>query len=433
MTSEPRVFLFLQGPHGPFFAQLSKALKAAGHATLRLGFNGGDERNWDTSHTYIAFQRPPHALAVVLGDILASYGVTDLVLYADTRPVHRRAIEIARGAGMRVHCFEEGYLRPYWITYERDGVNGNSKLMTLSMSDIAAQVKAPEAEPPEAPAHWGETRHHSWHGARYHAQVWLNKQAYPYFQPHRREPIGREFILNLRRLVMLPAHALVRDAQTRRLHNGARPYHVVLNQLEHDANMRDHSQFSNSGAFVQLVSEAFADGAPAHHQLVFKAHPFDDRREDLAALVDAAATRLGIRDRVWFLRGGRLGPLLDRARSAVTINSTAAQQAMWRGLPVRAFGRAIYAKAPLVSEQPLSAFFANPDKPDLALYRLFRLFLLETSQIPGGYYSARGRRNILRVLVDRMLSDESPYSTEEPVQNDTVFTKLRLVACDSLT
>ena len=33
-----------------------------------------------------------------------------------------------------LHVFEEGYLRPYWITYERGGSNGNSALMGIALT-----------------------------------------------------------------------------------------------------------------------------------------------------------------------------------------------------------------------------------------------------------------------------------------------------------
>ena len=46
------------------------------------------------------------------------------------------------------------------------------------------------------------------------------------------------------------------------------------------------------------------------------------------------------------------------------MNSTAGQQALWRGLPLRAFGAAVYAKPEFVSSQPLEAFFAAPDRPE---------------------------------------------------------------------
>ena len=42
-------------------------------------------------------------------------------------------------------------------------------------------------------------------------------------------------------------------------------------------------------------------------------------------------------------------------------------------------------------------------------YKDYRRYLLETSQVPGGFYSARGRRQLPRHVVDMMLSDEDPY------------------------
>jgi capsular polysaccharide export protein len=113
---------------------------------------------------------------------------------------------------------------------------------------------------------------------------------------------------------------------------------------------------------------------------------------------------------VHFVRGGKLAELLNEARSAVTVNSTAGQQALWRGLPLRSFGAAVYAKPQFVSTQPLDEFFAAPVRPDTRAYRDYRHFLLETSQVVGGFYSARGRRALLRQLADMMLSPDDPYA-----------------------
>lgn len=41
-----RVFLFLQGPHGPFFHALAKMLRVAGARVWRVGFNAGDRAFW---------------------------------------------------------------------------------------------------------------------------------------------------------------------------------------------------------------------------------------------------------------------------------------------------------------------------------------------------------------------------------------------------
>ena len=91
------------------------------------------------------------------------------------------------------------------------------------------------------------------------------------------------------------------------------------------------------------------------------------------------------------------------------MNSTAGQQVLWRGIPLRTFGRAVYAKPEFVSTLPLDRFFAQPGRPDTRAYKDYRRYLLETSQVPGGFYSARGRRQLMRQVVDMMLDDEDPY------------------------
>ena len=39
-------FLFLQGPHGPFFHRLGRMLTTAGAQVWRVGFNRGDDTFW---------------------------------------------------------------------------------------------------------------------------------------------------------------------------------------------------------------------------------------------------------------------------------------------------------------------------------------------------------------------------------------------------
>ena len=104
-----------------------------------------------------------------------------------------------------------------------------------------------------------------------------------------------------------------------------------------------------------------------------------------------------------------MGPLLDAAKSVVTVNSTASQQALWRGLPVWAHGRSVFAKPEFVSHQTLADFFADPHHPDREAYHDYRQFLLETSQIAGGFYTQRGRAQLLRRIVDLILSESDPY------------------------
>jgi capsular polysaccharide export protein len=408
VTAANRRFLFLQGPHGPWFHQLGLILRAAGAEVWRVGFNLGDRLFWP-GPGYIAFTDPQDRWAATCADLFTRHGITDLVVYGDTRAIHAKAIALARAQGITVHVFEEGYLRPYWITYERGGSNGHSRLMGLDVPTMQAALAKVDLDLPDTPATWGDMRQHMFWGALYHGFVALGFRAYRNFRPHRALTVGQEFLLYLQRFLLMPFHRLERRLATFRIRRGGFPYHLAILQLEHDASFRDHSPFATMTEFLALVMDGFAKGAPQHHHLVFKAHPLEDGRVPLAREIRRLAALHGLTGRVHFVRGGKLAELLNEARSAVTVNSTAGQQALWRGLPLRIFGAAVYAKPEFVSAQPLEAFFAAPDRPDTRAYRDYRHFLLETSQVVGGFYSARGRRALLRQVADLMLSPDDPY------------------------
>jgi len=386
-------------------------LRKAGGEVWRVGFNAGDRTFWFGAAGYISYRDTTENWPAYFTDLINTHSITDIVLYGYTRPIHAQAVELAKAAGLRVHVFEEGYMRPYWVSYERGGTNGNSRLMDLSVEDMQAALALSDLEVPTPPAHWGDMRHHVLYGAIYHWFVLFRNSNYRKLARHRELPVLTEAALYTRRLLLMPFIALDRILATARIRFGGFPYHLVLMQLEHDASFQMHSPFTRMGEFITVVLEGFAKGTPRHHHLVFKAHPLENGRSPLRQIIRDEAKRLGVEDRVHYVRGGKLAQLLDHARTSVTVNSTAGQQVLWRGIPLKVFGKAVYNKPEFVSEQPLDEFFANPTSPDSRAFKDYRRFLLETSQVPGGLYSARGRRQLMRQVVDMMLSDEDPYDS----------------------
>ncbi len=409
ITGKDRAFLFLQGPHGPFFHRLGKMLRLAGAEVWRVGFNAGDRAFWFDPASYIPYRGTQDDWPAAFADLIRDKGITDIVLYGDARRIHAEAVTQARTLGLAVHVFEEGYMRPYWVTYERDGTNGNSRLMQMSVDDMRAALAQSDMDAPLPPARWGDMRQHVFYGALYHFFVMFRNGDYRNFRAHREMPVTKEFRLYLKRLLLMPAQAGERYLATLRIRRGGFPYHLALLQLEHDSSFQAHSPFSTMTEFLDVVIRGFAEGAPGHHHLVFKAHPLEDGRVPLRREIRRMARDLGVEDRVHYVRGGKLAQLLGDARSAVTVNSTAAQQVLWRGIPIKVFGRAVYDKPEFVSTQPLPAFFARASRPDRKAYQDYRRYLLETSQVAGGFYSARGRRQLMRMVVDMMLAPEDPY------------------------
>ena len=405
-----RSFLFLQGPHGPFFHEFASALAKQGVAVRRVCFNAGDRAEWLQAGPMLHFTLPLGVFGSWLRDQMLAHGITDIVLYGDTRPVHRIAIEQARDLGVTTHCLEEGYIRPNWITYEREGNNGNSRLMSISLPRMVQALG--KVWPPEGttPAHWGDSKQHLWYSALYHARCMIPTRLYRHHGRQRDMSLFREAVWYALRLMRTPWIRIRRALQLWALLNSRRSFHLVLLQLSFDSSMQVHSDYASASDFIDDVIRAFAEGAAQTDYLVLKAHPFENGRERLGSVIHDLSDQYGVRGRVIFIDGGKtLAQLLERARSAITINSTAAQQALLRGMPVAALGRAIYKKPGLVSEQTLTGFMQNPRQPNLGIYWLFRQFLMETSQIAGSYYSREGRARLLQTLTAQMLDPVDPY------------------------
>ena len=386
-------------------------LRAAGATVCRVGFNAGDRAFWFGAPGYIPYRGKSEDWADTFTNIVSDKAITDIVLYGDTRPIHAQAVAIAKDSGLRVHVFEEGYMRPYWVTYERGGTNGHSRLMDLSIPEMQEALALSDIEVPTPPSHWGDMRHHVFYGALYHWFVMFRNREYRNFARHRELPVAAEAWLYTKRLLLMPLIALDRRIATMRIRFGGFPYHLVLMQLEHDSSFQMHSPFDRMEEFLAVVMKGFAKGTPRHHHLVFKAHPLENGRSPLRKIIKELAEKHNVSNRVHYVRGGKLAQLLDNARTAVTVNSTAGQQVLWRGIPLKVFGKAVYSKPEFVSEQPLAKFFAEPTRPNSKAYRDYRRFLLETSQVPGGFYAARGRRQLLRQVVDMMLASEDPYDS----------------------
>ena len=126
-------------------------LSHTGAEIWRVGFNAGDQVFWSRPDRYCPYREDIRDWPETFGNLIREKSVTDLVLYGDTRPIHALAIQKARQLNLRVHVFEEGYLRPYWVTYERDGCNGHSKLMGMGLSDMSEALQTGSLDEPAAP------------------------------------------------------------------------------------------------------------------------------------------------------------------------------------------------------------------------------------------------------------------------------------------
>jgi len=391
-------FLLLQGPVGPFFRELAAALRAFG-PVRRVAFNSGDIG--DARGDCLRFDAPLDGWPAYLVALVRAHAVTDLLLFGDCRPWHRLAVDAlnAEAPSVRVHVFEEGYLRPSWITLERGGVNGFSPLLALG-DDFSA---APEADLPLAPSRepGGSSLKLGLYSTRHYANVLAGRIFFGGGHTHRTRATA-EAVAWVAKLARTPLRRR-REAkrQTELMARRGRMF-IALVQIDSDPQIRVHSGFPTMSHFIAAVIPSFARHAPDDAFLVVKNHPLDPGLHDYRRLVGEHAAAHGIAARVHFLDGGDLPGLLGRAVGVVTVNSTAGISALHRLVPVKALGSAIYDLPGLTSPQSLDDFWRAPIAPEPRAYQAFRHVIARRSQINGSFYTRAGREMLIADLTARL-------------------------------
>ena len=127
MLLSGKKYLLLQGPMGPFFNDVAEWLESLEREAVNVIFNGGD-RFYCRQRKYLPYLKTPKEFPSWLRDTHKEYDFDTILCFGDCRPMHQAAKRWAQAKGIRFIAFEEGYLRPHFITVEEGGVNAFSSL-----------------------------------------------------------------------------------------------------------------------------------------------------------------------------------------------------------------------------------------------------------------------------------------------------------------
>ena len=94
-TVSPRVFLFLQGPSSPLFAEIARKLEVAGGRCIRINLNAGDRISWRRPNAF-NYRGDFDGWRAYVRRLIEVEGPTDMILHGEERPYHRVAIEEAQ-------------------------------------------------------------------------------------------------------------------------------------------------------------------------------------------------------------------------------------------------------------------------------------------------------------------------------------------------
>ncbi len=398
-----RVFLLLQSVCSPFFRQLAGALEQAGHQVIKLNFTVGD--SWyHAPKPALSFRGSAAQLPAFLRGLYRQYGVTDQLLFGDQRPLHQQALRAARQASVRNFVFEEGYLRPYWVTLEPEGVNACSLLpKEADWYRRAAQLLPPAVAPAEFPnPFWLRALH----DVLYHAGSFWNPLFYPRYRSHALMWAPKEYLGYLWRLPALKLLARLEAPLLDRL--SQRRFYLLPLQLDGDAQIRQHSPFADMKALLAQVLPSFAAAAPADSQLLIKNHPLDTGWVRYGVEIRRLCHELGLQGRVHYVQTGDLAALLPHCAGVVTVNSTVGLQALQAGCPVKTLGKALYDLPGLTFQPPLAQFWQQGEPAERALLADFLAVLRHCTQLNGSLYAEPGLSLLVRHAVARLCAERSP-------------------------
>jgi capsular polysaccharide export protein len=379
--------LMLQGPMSGFFSHLATFLRERGHEVTKVHFNGGDAFFW-RHRGALRFNGERSVFRDWLRALMRERGIDALVLFGQMRPLHAIAREVASELGIEVFVFEEGYLRPHYVTVERRGVNALSRLPRLASfyRETTPPPSTPQAQP-TGQNFWGMAAR----AAAYGLAALLLWPWYWHNRHHRSLNPMTETWRWMRGGVRRMTRGWVERGELERLCSAehSKRWFLVPLQVHNDSQVRDHSNFETIDAFLETVVASFAGHAPADALLAVKHHPMDRAYTHYAPLLRKLARRYGLHGRLRYLHDQHLPTLLAHARGVVTINSTVGLQALYHQVPVITLGDSVYAIPGLVFGGDLERFWREPGEVDAPLYARFRAHLIASTQLNASFYAGR--------------------------------------------
>ena len=400
--------LFVTSPFGRFFRIFADDLTARGHKVWRIAWEGGDFVSTPSRHR-IAFRNHDGDYESFIKATILKHHITAIVTYNDTGERNRTAIRLATSMGLSRYIVEHGYLRPHWITFDRDGVNGHSTLPKEGAfyHNNNDGFETAQAFPCRMRDQVLSTIKHF--GASIALYPWLPFDTTYYGDSVFTQGTGyvSEYLWRKTNNERKAVEDIVKHRR-----DGKQMFSVIL-QKPGDAQLRVHSTYGSNNPFLREACESFAAFAPKDAVLVVKQHPLDYGVERTPRLFESLVRELKLEGRAYYLRKTSIDIVLDNTDGFVIINSTAGLAAVQRGLPVKCCGKAIFDMEGLTFQGSLDSFWTTATPPDAATTSAFLGYLTKYSQINGALYAPKGIELASRALCDIISYDLfSPHHSE---------------------
>ncbi|HEH5309640.1 TPA: capsule biosynthesis protein [Campylobacter coli] len=374
-----KTVLLLQGPVGTFFHRLAIKMKKNKTKVFKLNFNGGDFLFYPSGKRCKCDEKD---LENFYESFFKEKKIDAIVMYNDCRLIHAKAIKVAKELGIGIWIFEEGYLRPYCITFEKDGVNANSSLPRDKNFYLSCNILTKESikEIPGGFKFMAFSAFLYWLFSFLLAPFFNNKL-------HHRTLYPFEFLFWFRSLYRKYLYKFTEKKLNQKIYSLEKKYFLAILQVYNDTQIKHHYKKSIED-FIEELILSFANHARAKSYLIFKHHPMDRGYRNYSKLIDELCQKYHVEGRIFYVHDTYLPTLLKNALGCITINSTVGLSAILEGCPTKVCGNAFYNFEGLAYPKKLQFFWreAHAYKPNPSLVLNFKNYLLNTNQFNGNFY-----------------------------------------------
>lgn len=364
---------------GGFFSRFAAFLHTQDITVSKINFNAGDAFFYRQAgaHDYTGSLAQ---FSFWLRHFIEEQGIDAIVCFGDCRPHHTQAAGLCEQLGLSFFVFEEGYLRPDYITLQEYGINGYSRLDT---ADIKALNKANDQ-----PLYTHNRFYRlSIAAIVYYVIARIYRSRYPHYSHYRGMTAWQEAIAWIKApWRKLRGYFPDKQLQQQLVTKDSNNYFLVSLQVHNDSQITHHSGYRDVVQFIDEAIASFAKHADASQLLVLKHHPLDRGHRDYRELVASLAMRYGVNTRVFYGCDMHLPTLMKHSIGMVTINSTTGLQSVYHQKPTKVMGQAIYDTPNLTDSKRLDDFWQQPSPPDNEFYLRFREYLIEQTQLNGAFY-----------------------------------------------
>jgi capsular polysaccharide export protein len=399
---KPKNFCFLQGPVSPFFKLLAKKLNSCGFKTYKINLCLGD---WifGISYEQVNYRGRLEEWADFIRGFYIKYNISYVLMTGEQRQYHIIANNIARELGIPIVVTDLGYFRPDWISFELNGMSGDSLFPKDKDEIIQLSKLLPSVS-------WEKKYADSFFYQSLYEIIYCFSSIgpfrllYPFYKPYPRYHPIKMFLGT--GLHLLKTAWRKKSTNKRILLLTGSEYYFFPLQMQFDYQILAYSKYESMRDAIQEVIISFAQNACKNSKLVIKEHPLDENITNWRNICLGLAKKEGVDGRVLYFDGGDLDFIIKNSLGIITINSTVGLTSLMHGKATYVLGEAIYKIDELTCHISLDKFWNAPIAPNLKLRDAFIKLLAHSVQIRGTYHCKEGLKSAVEAAALRLIYDK---------------------------